>query len=196
MPPLTPPRWIALLPLLLAVPARAEFAPDGIALSLGKADSFGDKTNITDVQARRLGLTGPLTVPGLPERWRGWGLETGYVAELGKWHWDPAGNTEATSLDEFGLVAALRAHPSEASRFYLEAGTGIRLLSRSRVSGRELSTQFHFGSHGGAGIRFGPEGRVDAAIMLQHISNADIEIPNPGINFYQLRLIYRPGGSP
>ncbi|MGM0412618.1 MAG: acyloxyacyl hydrolase, partial [Pseudomonadota bacterium] len=80
--------------------------------------------------------------------------------------------------------------------FYLEAGTGIRLLSRSRVSGRELSTEFHFGSHGGAGIRFGPGNRLDAALMLQHISNADIETPNPGINFYQLRLIYRLGGSP
>lgn len=186
------PRWITLLALLLATPASADLAPDGILLSLGKADNFGDITNVADTRAVRLGLTGPLSVPLLPSQWRGWRLETGYQLEVGWWRWDEAGDTGATSLNELGITPVLRAVPANNDGVYLEIASGLRLLSRSKVSGRELSTEFHFGSHGGVGMRFGPDNRLDAALLIQHLSNARIRTPNPGINFYQLRLTYRP----
>jgi hypothetical protein len=187
-------RWLALLALLLATPAAAEFAPDGVMLGLTRADNFGDTTSVADTRAVRLGVTGPLPLPFLPTRWGNWRLETGYQLEVGWWRWDEAGDTEATSLNELGITPVLRALPADGDGLYLEVASGLRLLSRSKVSGRELSTEFHFGSHGGVGMRFGPGERLDAALLLQHLSNARIRTPNPGINFYQLRLTYRPAG--
>jgi len=186
--------WIALLALLLTTPAAAEYAPNGVMLSLSKADNFGDVTAVADTRAVRLGLTGPLPLPLLEPQWGDWRLEMGYQLEVGWWHWDESGDTEATSLNELGITPVLRAVPASSDGLYLEVASGLRLLSRSKVSGRELSTEFHFGSHGGVGMRFGPDDRLDAALLIQHLSNARIKTPNPGINFYQLRLTYRPAG--
>lgn len=194
MPRSNPRPWLVLLTGLLATPASAELAPDGVMVALSKADNFGDVTNVADTRAGRVGLTGPLPVPSLRSQWGDWTLETGYQLEAGWWRWEAAGSTAATSLRELGVTPVLRALPAGGDGPYLEVASGLRLLSRSRVSGRELSTDFHFGSHGGIGIRFGREGRLDAALLVQHLSNADIETPNPGINFYQLRLTYRPAG--
>ena len=75
-----------------------------------------------------------------------------------------------------------------ASPAYLEAAIGFHVLSDLDFKdGAETSTHFQFGDHIGAGI---VRGRYDWAVRLQHLSNAGIRNPNPGINFLQLRLQY------
>jgi hypothetical protein len=41
-----------------------------------------------------------------------------------------------------------------------------------------------------AGVSFGDQLQWDVAARLQHFSNAGINNPNPGINFFQLRVDY------
>ena len=53
---------------------------------------------------------------------------------------------------------------------------------------RTSSTAFQFGDHLGAGFRFGPQDRYDFGVRVQHISNGGVSSPNPGINFFLVRL--------
>ena len=72
---------------------------------------------------------------------------------------------------------------------YVEAAIGAHVLSDLHVSRDEnVSTRFQFGDHIGAGWRFGPRGRYDAGVRLQHLSNGGIRDPNPGINFLLVRF--------
>ena len=74
---------------------------------------------------------------------------------------------------------------------YLEAAIGFHLLSDLEISSdRIFSTKFQFGDHIGAGMRFGPRGRYDLSVRLQHLSNGGIRRPNPGVDFIQIRLSY------
>jgi hypothetical protein len=53
-----------------------------------------------------------------------------------------------------------------------------------------MSTAFQFGSHIGLGYRFGAKRSYEIGYRFQHISNAGIKKPNPGINFHQVRVQY------
>lgn len=74
---------------------------------------------------------------------------------------------------------------------YAEAAIGLHLLSRQRITEqKQFSTSWQFGDHLGAGIRFGAHRQYDLGLRLQHISNASVKRPNPGINFLLLRFAY------
>ena len=76
--------------------------------------------------------------------------------------------------------------------FFVEAGIGARLLSHTYTSPtRTLSTAFQFSDELGVGLQFGREGRATLGLRYQHISNAGIASPNPGMNFYTAYLGYR-----
>lgn len=75
---------------------------------------------------------------------------------------------------------------------FVEAGIGARLLSHVHTEpGRSLSTAFQFSDEIGAGVQFGREGRAMLGIRYQHISNADIKMPNPGMDFYAAYFNYK-----
>ncbi len=72
---------------------------------------------------------------------------------------------------------------------YLEAGTGVRYWSgRSIQPNHRFGTRFEFGTMLGIGARFGERGAYDLSLRIEHISNAGIAQPNPGINLSYLRL--------
>jgi lipid A 3-O-deacylase len=152
----------------LAPPARGL---DGLSLEIGRGD---DRTNLLRVAVQ--------------DRWReqlaaarDWRL-AGYW-ELSAAAWD---NHDESAAD-LGLTPVFRV---ERESLYVEAAIGFHLVSR-RISGaRVFSTAFQFGDHLGAGMRFGPGGRYDVGMRLQHISNGGLRRPNPGINFVLLRLQY------
>jgi len=121
--------------------------------------------------------------------WRGggyWDVSIGYwnnneivKTNIGLWQ------LSATPVFRLERTAQGRAYP------YLEAGVGVYLLSQtSEAPDRHFSTAFQFGSHIGLGARFGPRRAFDAALRYQHISNANIQLPNNGVNCVQLRLGY------
>lgn len=132
---------------------------------------------------------------GLQWRWdrrwfedRAWSLGGYWELQLGQWS-APAGTITDVSLTPVFRLEPSRA-PGQASghSYYIEAAIGFHLLSGRRVSSRrKFSTRFQFGDHVGVGVRFGERRRHDLGVRLQHLSNANIDTPNPGINFVLLR---------
>lgn len=97
--------------------------------------------------------------------------------------WDNADFTTAN----IGLTPVFRL---QKSGFYVEGGVGLHFVTTHISAHRVFSTSFQFGEHIGCGLRFGEGGRYDLGLRVQHISNAGIDEPNPGINFAILRFQY------
>jgi lipid A 3-O-deacylase len=112
-------------------------------------------------------------------------------AHAAYWHYNGA-NAVNANIAEVGAQPMFRViKDSGAIRPYLEAGVGIRFLSHPTIStDYTLSTAFQFTEVVGFGAQFGSRQQYQAGFRFQHISNADIKTPNPGINFSQLYLQY------
>lgn len=144
-------------------------ATDALALEFGRGD---DQTNLL-----RLAVV---------DRWnrepralgRKWQL-SGYW-EFSAALWDNA--TESTA--DIGVTPVFR---FERGPLYLEAAIGLHLVQAHISAARVFSTAVQFGDHVGIGWR---SGRWDFAARLQHISNAGLDHPNPGINFVLVRAQY------
>jgi len=160
--------------LAFAVPAHAQggLGLDGLSLEIGS----GQGTDLWRAGAQwkwqKKWLTG--------EAW-----QLGGYWELSAGTWDnPRG-----SVADFAFTPVFRLAPASAAGPYLEGGIGLHYLSRVPVrNGTELGGHVQFGSHAGAGLRFGERARYDLGARLQHLSNAGLEKPNPGINFLLLRF--------
>jgi lipid A 3-O-deacylase len=121
--------------------------------------------------------------------WRGggyWDVAIGY--------WNNNENMKTNSgLWEVAVTPVFRIERIAPGRVvpYFEAGVGAHLISQtSEAPDRRFSTAFQFGSHVGGGVRFGPRYAFDAGLRYQHISNANIQLPNNGVNCVQLRVGY------
>ena len=122
----------------------------------------------------------------------------------GKWHlgalleldfgsWYPELGDDG--LYEIGVTPVFRLGPNRPSSSrlmpFLEAAVGAHLLSNVRFSDLNLSTSLQFGSHIGAGLYFGKNQTISLVYRYQHLSNASIKQPNPGIEFHLLQVGYR-----
>jgi lipid A 3-O-deacylase len=144
---------------------------DGVSLEVGRGN---EETNLLRVS--------------LLDQWRKPEGAVGDWRLAGYWElsgaiWD---NPEESSID-LGLTPVLRI---ERTSLYVEGAIGFHLVQRRISAARVFSTAFQFGDQIGAGCRFGPGGRYDLGLRLQHISNGGIRRPNPGINFLLVRLQY------
>ena len=126
------------------------------------------------------------------------------LLKFGDWHvggyWDVSldywnrGSVRAGENDDlfdFGLTPVFRIQPNSLTGPYFEAGIGFHGLTHTQIGNKHLSTAFQFGDHLGIGYRFGPRRAFDLSYRFQHLSNAGIREPNPGINFQMVRLQYR-----
>ncbi len=147
----------------------AAHATDALALEVGRGE---DRTNLLrfsvvdrwDRKPRELGGT--------------WRL-AGYW-EFSAALWDNA--VESTA--DIGITPVFR---FERGALYLEAAIGLHLVQTHISAARVFSTAFQFGDHVGIGWR---SAQWDFAARLQHLSNAGIDHPNPGINFVLFRAQY------
>jgi hypothetical protein len=162
----------------LAAAALPVLALDGVSAEFGKNGSY---------EMARLGAQW---------QWQSRWLDSGsrhiggyWDLSAGQWRADaPAGQND--SLVDIGLTPTLRWQANDLRGFYIEAGIGVHLLSRTSLGGRRFSTAFQFGDHLGFGYRFGAKGAYDLGVRIQHHSNADIKKPNAGMDFSQVRLQY------
>ena len=115
-------------------------------------------------------------------------LGEGHVAY---WH-TTEDNAVHPSIWEFGITPVVRFVKSSGYfRPFIEAGIGVRLLSHARITeDLTVSTAFQFADMVGVGMIFGAKQNYQAGFRFQHVSNAGIKDPNPGINFSQLYLQY------
>jgi hypothetical protein len=100
---------------------------------------------------------------------------------FGNWHSD-TGTTH-----DFGVTPVFR-YARHPRGWYFDGGVGAHVVSEAHVSSDlGFSTHFQFGNHLGVGYNFGG---FSVSGRFQHLSNAGMRNPNPGINFLQLRLQY------
>jgi lipid A 3-O-deacylase len=120
-----------------------------------------------------------------------WFLSGYWDVALGRWtpHNAAGSNHDVT---DFGLTPVWRLRPSQyygSISPFVEAAVGFHYISDHQIyAGRDMSTHFQFGDHVGAGLTLGEHHDWDVMLRLQHLSNAGLQNPNPGINFYQVRL--------
>jgi lipid A 3-O-deacylase len=157
--------------LAFAVPAQAV---DGWALELGRGDERSElvRGSVQWKWQRRFFTEGRWYVAGY------------WDASVGAW-------TTHKTLIDVGLTPVFRLQHSDTAGPYLEAAIGFHLLSDLSVTRtRIFGSSFQFGDHLAAGLRFGSLGRYDVSLRVQHLSNAGLKKPNPGINFSLLRFAY------
>jgi lipid A 3-O-deacylase len=169
----------------------------GALLALGAASAHADQFGVQlgagvadhDVKKGDLGLVWD---PGL-QWWHFAGFHFTVVGEahVAYWH-EGAANAVNPAIWEFGVTPVFRIIKDTGwFRPFFEAGVGIRFLSHvQETTDRTMSTSFQFADMVGVGAQFGEHQNYQAGFRFQHLSNADIKTPNPGINFTQVYLQY------
>ncbi len=162
---------------------KTAFASDGVSLETG----YGYHTDMARVSWSRT----------WDARWftdHDWFLGGYWDVGLGRWtpH-DPAGGNH--DVTDFGVTPVWRLRPSQDSGGlfspFLEAAVGAHYISDHQIyTGRDMSTHFQFGDHVGAGVSMGEHRDWDLMARFQHLSNGGLQNPNPGMNFYQVRLTH------
>jgi lipid A 3-O-deacylase len=131
-----------------------------------------------------------------------WGVEwfkTGHWALTGYWEvgvnaWDAdPGRTGTETLVDGHITPVLRWQRDVSTPLpvFFELGVGAHGHSESEIEDKDFDVPFSFGSHIGAGLRFGEGGRYELMYRFQHLSNASIGDKNPGINFHLFNIGYR-----
>jgi hypothetical protein len=118
------------------------------------------------------------------------------------WHWDfysrwrlqprfelSAGDLNNQHANAFigtaGLLAELR--PGKFP-FALEGGSSPTLISRYQFGGMNFGERFQFTTH--VGLAWYLTERVSIGYRFEHMSNAGLASPNPGLNLEMLELTY------
>lgn len=109
------------------------------------------------------------------------------LGEIAATYWD-ARRGHPGSLWQAGFTPTIRWWPS-SKPYYLEAGFGPTVISRTRFADRTLSTALQFGSYIGAGVVFNT--RHQLGVRFAHYSNARIKQPNHGLNVVQIEYAMR-----
>jgi len=174
-----PLRWIVAGLLIVAFWPPSGFAVDRVFLEPGA----GKEGNLIRIGAQW----------ELEKQWFAGGKwHLGALLEVGIGSWRPELGDDG--LYEIGFTPVFRLAPNRTSSGrltpFFEAAVGAHLLSNVRFSDLNLSTGLQFGSHIGAGVFFGHDRRFSLVYRFQHLSNASIKQPNPGIEFHLLQLGY------
>ncbi len=109
------------------------------------------------------------------------------VGELGAAYWNASGSRSPSNAGQFSAIPMVRWTFGE--RYFIEAGVGPTVFTRTRFAGEHISTAFQFGNHIGAGAYVSDAGRV--SLRFSHFSNASIKRPNPGLDVLQLTYSYQ-----
>jgi len=91
------------------------------------------------------------------------------------------------TLTDFGFTPILRWQGTANHPAYAELGIGINYMTEKyNNNNRAMSSDFQFGDHIGIGYVF--SNGVDLNLNFQHYSDAGIRMPNPAVNFVNIRL--------
>jgi lipid A 3-O-deacylase len=179
-------RSLPLLPLVCVLSALSCLAPSTARADLGVWTGVGIAEHHTSTVDTAL-----VWDPHI----RFWNVGDWNMALLGELHAAWFHNSEGEDprdLGAFGATPVFRCGKTEgALRPYFEAGVGIRFLTGTELNDSyHISTSFQFADMVGAGVAFGEKGQYQVGYRFQHISNASIKRPNPGIDFHQIYFGY------
>jgi hypothetical protein len=127
------------------------------------------------------------------ELFANWNLP--WAWDLGReWHLQSRLDFTAGWLGDRGNNAAIgTAGPSlalsrERLPLSLDGGVSPTLLSRSEFGSKDFGMDYQFTSHVGLNWDFAPHWRL--SYRFQHMSNAGLASPNPGLNMHMFGLSY------
>lgn len=127
-------------------------------------------------------------------RWTlGSGAVTGYwAAAVSAWRYDSHGSGRST-LGQVSFTPVVRYTPQGGdAEWFIEGGIGATYMNRIYATkDKSFSTRFNFGDQIAIGAAFGAAQRYEVSLRFEHFSNANLDTPNPGQNFIQLRLATR-----
>ncbi len=121
--------------------------------------------------------------------WWGHAVTTHWDMSLSVWNSDLSATSQGhRNIAVIGLKPNLRFHSKSSSPWFVEAGLGGYVSNHLYESrDKRFSTAFNFGTHIGVGYFTGPRRQDEWTLRFEHLSNASIKKPNPGINLVQLR---------
>jgi hypothetical protein len=172
-------RFVVTLAALAGLSSSPAYCVDGFAAEIGNGESV-DMGRISvqwDWNRRLL-------------QWSDWHLGGYWDLAAGYWRRGSVAAGENRDLYDLGFTPVFRIQPNGLAGPYAELAVGFHLLSETSIGDKHMSTNFQFGDHVGVGYRFGTKQAYDLSYRFQHLSNAGIKNPNPGINFHQIRLQY------
>jgi len=138
-----------------------------------------------DIRGENLNQLEIATAYRLPSAWMlddGWVLESRINASAGALH--GGGDTAAIVTMGPGL-----AWISPGQQYTFEAGISPTLISKHEFGDADFGGNFQFTSFVGVNARLGE--RIAASVRVQHMSNATIYSPNPGLDQMMLGIHYR-----
>lgn len=124
---------------------------------------------------------------------KGWFWNYSWEGNLSYWYLHNH-NDDDEKLFDIGLTPNFSLQPEQSWEWgypYIDMGVGVHLLSETHIGSRNMGSSFQFGSHMAFGLRFGSYDQYELAWRIEHLSNAGIREPNPGINFSMVRFGYR-----
>ena len=157
----------------------AGLAPDQIAVSA----SYGESVAVYDIGA-------VWAVPLKSEFLAAHDLAVRAAADLARWESRDSG-APVTWLWDVSVTPLLRWSPGSGPLrpLFAEAGIGIHVLSATQLGNvKRFSTALQFGERLVLGTTFGPAGRYEVGAYVQHVSNADIKLPNSGLTQWGVTL--------
>ncbi len=122
----------------------------------------------------------------------GWSLGGYWDLNVMQWRGDRYKNIRGKDQDitSVGITPVFRWQRNDKKGFYVEGGIGANLLSETyNNAGHRNGTLFQFGDHAGLGYVFG--NGVDLGVKYQHFSNGGMSNDNDGVDFTELRVLYR-----
>lgn len=119
--------------------------------------------------------------------WRKYEVDFSLAANYSMFDGEENAEGDTVDMRDIGLTPTITVYHQKAwhgFRPYVEAGIGFHYLTDKHFSTKDFSTNFQFGDHIGLGVQFGRQNNLRLAYQFQHLSNAGIGNPNPGINFH------------
>ena len=177
--------------LLPAAITAALFTLAGNAMAGAHISVEGATAESNQIDVDRYGVTVSFDLVKEWFRTGNWYLNI--YQEVGIHYWDGTkGVTGNDSLVEFQLTPVFRwqRDVSTGLGLFVEVGSGIRFYTDHEIDDKDFDIPFAFGSHIGAGSRFGPNGEYELMYRYQHQSNLSIGDRNPGVNFHMFSLGY------
>jgi len=159
------------------------------SVNAGAVDSVSIEAGYGDgIDALRVGMQWDWS-----QKWfaaHGWHLGGYWDASVGGL-FARSGQLVSNDAGDFSFTPTFRYQKTDLTTIapYFDAGVGAHLWTRTTLTESVKSgTAFQFGEHVGVGFRFGEHGIYDLSYRFQHMSNASIKAPNPGLNLQLVRF--------
>jgi len=116
------------------------------------------------------------------------GLEFRFTPVFAATQWRANAGPYARTNEEFTLTPQIRyIYPHNSMAMDVGFGIGLSLISEPDIGTRQKSTHYQFSDEFSVGLS-DRSGRYRLAYLYRHVSNADTQLPNNGVDFHGISL--------